>query len=172
MDYREQAKVSFLAKICPEVWQGRDFKSFQFLNVDVCQDSIFYLKAVTGHAHVCTSEHTEKKCGQRGACLVIKVSMSHPLLQESQGIVISDVLVYSSSFISLIHSAFNHFTKKKFCQGLKRNSVEHLFQLFLDVTRHCSEREVCQIVEGCGTNPGQGWKGMKMQLKVDGCSLG
>lgn len=77
-----------------------------------------------------------------------------------------------SSSISLIHSAFNHLTKKKFCQGLKRNSVEHLFQWFLDITGHHSEREVCQIFEGHGTNPGQGWKSMKMQLKVDVCSLG
>lgn len=78
----------------------------------------------------------------------------------------------SSSFISLIHSAFNHFTKKVL-PGLKKKFC----RTFLSVAPwyHRSsfrEREVCQILEGCGTNPGQGWKSLKMQLKVDVCSLG
>lgn len=78
---------------------------------------------------------------------------------------------FISSSISWIHSAFNHFTKKVL-PGLKKKSVGHLFQWLLDITGHHSEREICQIFEGCDTNPGQGWKCLKMQLKVDVCNLG
>lgn len=176
MDHREQAKVSFLAKICPEVWQGRDFRSFQFLNVGVCYDSIWNSISKQWQAMLTLLSllwSTQKRnVGKEEPVWWSKYQCPTPYPRVTRNCHFRCSGICFSSSVSLIHSAFNHLTKKKFCQGLKRNSVEHLFQWFLGITGHHSEREVCQIFEGHGTNPGQGWKQMKMQLKADVCSLG
>ncbi|XP_039427293.1 dynein intermediate chain CFAP94, axonemal isoform X5 [Corvus cornix cornix] len=46
------------------------------------------------------AKHTEKKCGQREACSVIRISIPYTLPQESRGIVISDV----QEFVCTQHS--------------------------------------------------------------------
>ncbi|XP_048156321.1 dynein axonemal intermediate chain 7-like isoform X2 [Corvus hawaiiensis] len=77
------------------------------------------------------AKHTEKKCGQREACLVIKISIPYTLPQESRGIVISDV-------------QWEHYLS---CDGSPDPTVPQEMNTFMSLWREDQDESVQLVME-------------------------
>ncbi|XP_017601252.1 PREDICTED: protein CASC1 isoform X2 [Corvus brachyrhynchos] len=77
------------------------------------------------------AKHTEKKCGQREACSVIRISIPYTLPQESRGIVISDV-------------QWEHYLS---CDGSPDPTVPQEMNTFMSLWREDQDESVQLVME-------------------------